>query len=119
QPVDLAIHPSGAYLYVSGGQLGLDVYAIDAASGALELIQTWNGAPGPSSCCWALAMHPSGDFLYAVQDASNSLWGFAVAAATGRVTELGAFSSGSAQVFPDEVASLAFAPSGRYLYYRY
>ncbi len=94
----LAIAPSGHYLYVADwAQAEVNVYAIDANSGALTAV---SGSPfainngtigGPAmDDPAALAVALSGDYLYA-PDSDGSISMFSVAPATGVLTSMNYF----------------------------
>lgn len=60
----LAVHPSGAFVFLEGGgQNGIRRYAVDESTGALTLLGTTSApsfdAPG------GLEVHPAGDWLFA------------------------------------------------------
>ena len=92
-PRALAFHPALDVVYFSDEQGGsVSAYAIDGAAGTLAPLQTISTLPdgyaGPNTCS-QIALHPSGRFLYAPNRGHDSVAGFAVDSATGRLTATG------------------------------
>lgn len=108
-------HDSKTY-YVLGELDGnINVFAYDAATGAIgELLQTlstqppdYSGAPSGAE----IAVHPSGDFLYASNRGSQTVAGYRIDHRTGRLSLIGFATQGVN--FP---TNFAIDPSGRWLY---
>lgn len=82
--------------YTGHGSEGIYIYDFDSATGALKLLATVPGEANPSF----LALHPSGRYLYTVNELSQyegqpagSVAAFAIDSASGLVTRLGRRSS--------------------------
>jgi 6-phosphogluconolactonase len=92
-PRHYCFHPELNVVYFSNEQgCSVTAYRLDAVAGTLTAMQTVSTLPtgydGPNSCS-QIRMHPSGRFLYAPNRGHNSIAGFAVDAATGRLTPTG------------------------------
>jgi 6-phosphogluconolactonase len=112
-PRHLAFAPDGRFLYLINELDGtVNGYQVAAATGALTERQTVALLPAgfadkPSAA--DLHITPDGRFLYGSERASNTIMGFAVDAASGRLTPIGST--------PTEAAPRGFRidPSGRVL----
>lgn len=108
----LVFRPDGKFLYSSGG--GVSAFAVDEASGELELVPGSPFSQDVQSDPWApnLAMDPAGKRLYAsnfVQ--TQNITGFDIDPTTGALQQLP-----GAPVRTAAPYSIALAPSGRFLY---
>lgn len=84
---EIEVHPGGRVLYASNrGEDSIAVFAIDADSGRLSLVQT---APSLGQTPRFFALHPSGHWLYVLNEDSDSIVRFEVNAATGQLTPVG------------------------------
>lgn len=103
-PGPVAVHPSGHFLYVwnvfigTAAELGIpsnvSVYTIDATTGALTEIVGSPFPPVPSqSRVQAVAMHPSGQFMYAVDDGFNAVSEYSIDQTTGAPTKVRDFTA--------------------------
>ena len=84
---EIEVHPSGRFLYGSNrGHDSLAVYAIDAASGKLTLVehQSTQGKQPRN-----FAIDPSGQWLLAANQSSDTVVVFRIATATGRLLPTG------------------------------
>ena len=116
-PQGIAADPAGKFLYVANYGAGagntVSAYTINASSGALMQV---TGSPftiGPaSSAPIALAVDPSGKFLYVANNAANEVAGFIINGTSGT---LGAISTSPFTGLSSPIA-VAVAPSGGYLY---
>jgi 6-phosphogluconolactonase len=112
-PRHLAFHPDGRFVYLLNElDASVDVLAIDPSTGALTCVQSVSTLPpGFSGEPWAaeLRLTPDARFLYTSERRSSTLAGFAVDAATGRLTPIGHW---PAQAQP---RGFAISPSGRWL----
>ena len=116
-PQGIAADPAGKFLYVANYGAGagntVSAYTINASSGALMQV---TGSPftiGPaSSAPIALAVDPSGKFLYVANNAANEVAGFIINGTSGT---LGAISTSPFTGLSNPIA-VAVAPSGGYLY---
>jgi 6-phosphogluconolactonase len=113
-PTKAVVDPSGQFLFVSDNLDplgGVSAYTINSTSGALTVVP---GSPfttllfgGPE----ALAVHPSGKFLYVADFNSNAIVGLSISNTGSLTTVLGSpFATGS------RPASLALDPAGKFLY---
>lgn len=78
--LQLVAHPTANLLLVATGS-AVESYLIDSSSGALTLA----GVAGGESP-WALAVHPSGNLVYAANVNSASISGFKLNTTTGSLT---------------------------------
>ena len=84
---EVAVHPSGRFLYGSNrGHNSIVAYAIDAASGRLELIG-WTPTGGRTPRYFGL--DPSGTRLYACNQNDHTIVAFGIDPATGALTPTG------------------------------
>jgi 6-phosphogluconolactonase (cycloisomerase 2 family) len=107
----LAVHPSGKFLYaVSTIGPEVDLYSIDATTGALTLVtpNVINIAGGYTS---RLIFHPNGKFAYIATGAGMSISGFTADPTTGALTPFAA-----PQGTPNSVVPFAVDPAGRFLF---
>jgi 6-phosphogluconolactonase (cycloisomerase 2 family) len=83
--IDLAIHPSGRFLYAVRSSNGaLDAYAIDANTGALTRVDgsPFDASPSP----YAVAVDLDGRFVYVGNDDADETSVFSVDQASGKLT---------------------------------
>ena len=113
-PRHYCFHPSGDLVYFSNEQ-GCSVtgYRLDRATGTLSAAQTITTLPDgftARNTCSQIHLTPSGRFLYVANRGHNSIAGFAVDPATGRLSAIG-------QV-PTEPVPSAFGldPAGRFVF---
>ncbi|WP_229311142.1 lactonase family protein [Larkinella soli] len=96
--------------YSTRGSEGIYVFEFDRAKGTLQQVQTVSNAKSPSF----LAVHPSGKYLYSVNEAAANSGGvsaYAIEAKTGRLTALNQQSSrgrGPCHIAIDQTGKLAF-----------
>jgi len=84
---EVLLHPSGKFLYGSNrGHDSLVVYAVDAASGKLTLVQH---IPTGGKAPRAFNIEPSGTFLVAGNQNSDTIAVFKIDATTGKLTSTG------------------------------
>jgi uncharacterized protein YjdB len=110
-PYSLAVDPSGKHLYVAGSG-GLAGYTIDSTSGVLTAI---GGSPFTTNCCFYLdsvAVDPTGRFLYAANDSSNTVNGYGIDQTGGGLTAI----TGSPYSAGSGTQHLAVDASGRFVY---
>lgn len=92
-PRHLVFHPDGRTVYLLNElDASVDVLAYDAAQGSLKSIQNLSSLPpGFAGKPWAADIHvtPDGRFLYTSERTTSTLAGYAIDAATGRLTLLG------------------------------
>ena len=81
----VVIDPSGRFLYVNDGS-GICSFAINATTGLL----TSKGCVSVSGTTFALAVHPTGNYVYAANTSSNTVAVYAVNLTTGTLTQVGA-----------------------------
>jgi 6-phosphogluconolactonase len=115
QPFGLQVDPSGQFLYVAlANYNGIAAFSINNASGALATVP---GSPFPTSMqypAYRLTIHPSGKFLYAVnQGVDNTVGGFTIDSGTGALSPI----LGSPFALnPNAEGDLLVDPSGKLLY---
>ncbi len=113
-PRHYCFHPTADLVYFSNEQ-GCSVtgYRLDRATGTLSAAQTITTLPDgftARNTCSQIHLTPSGRFLYVANRGHNSIAGFAVDPATGRLSAIG-------QV-PTEAVPSAFGldPAGRFVF---
>jgi 6-phosphogluconolactonase len=113
-PRHYCFHPTQNLVYFSNEQ-GCSVtgYRLDPASGTLTAAQTISTLPDgytARNTCSQIHLTPSGRFLYVGNRGHNSIAGFAVDSATGRLTAIGRVST--------EAVPSAFSldPAGRFVF---
>jgi 6-phosphogluconolactonase len=92
-PRHFCFHPTQAVVYFSDEQGGsVTGYRLDASTGTLSAFQTITTLPegytGRNTCS-QIQLSPSGNFLYVPNRGHNSIAGFSVDAASGRLTAIG------------------------------
>jgi 6-phosphogluconolactonase len=113
-PRHLCFHPTRDLVYFSNEQgCSVSLYRLDPATGALGSEQTISTLPDgytARNTCSQIHLTPSARFLYVGNRGHNSIAGFAVDAATGRLTAIGRA--------PTEPVPSAFGldPAGRFLF---
>jgi 6-phosphogluconolactonase len=101
-------------VYFSNEQgCSVTAYRLDAATGTLSALQTITTLPEgctDRNTCSQIQLSPSGEFLYVPNRGHNSIAGFAVDAATGRLTAIGHVST--------EAVPSAFSldPQGKFVF---
>ena len=113
-PRHLCFHPNLDVVYSSNEQgCSVTAYRFDRAQGTLKPFQTAPTLPegygGPNSCS-QIQITPSGRYLYAPNRGHNSIAGFAVDAADGRLTPLGPTAT---EAVP---RAISLVPAGNFLY---
>jgi 6-phosphogluconolactonase len=116
-PTSIAISPGGSFVFVTnGGTSDVDAFAVDtgatnaANTGDLLLVP---GSPFPAGLNpVAAAVDPSGQFLYVVNQNSNTVSGYKIAHTDGKLTALSnsPFNTGAAPV------AIAISPTNKFLY---
>jgi 6-phosphogluconolactonase (cycloisomerase 2 family) len=113
-PVQLAVHPSGKYLYAANNLAGTVSAYVIGANGALALIDADAGSAGHQdfavgSAPWQLVFSAKGDVLYVLSAGAATITLFDVSAATGKLTQ-----RAGAPVSVVNLSAIAFAlaPSG-------
>lgn len=111
-PLGLAVHSSGKFLYVSDWNSGTGnvlAYSIDGSSGALNPIVGSPFAAGPQPV--DVALDPSGKFAYVALVGGPSLAGFTVDSTAGALVATAGYP------FPaDNPTEIAVDSSGKFLY---
>jgi 6-phosphogluconolactonase len=88
---EIAIHPSGKFLYASNrGHNSIACFAVDASSGRLTALGHVATEAVPS----AFSLDPEGHFLFAAGSASNRLAAYRVNSDTGELMPLGTYDVG-------------------------
>ena len=92
-PRHYCFHPTHAIVYFSNEQgCSVTAYRLDPATGTLSALQTITTLPDgytARNTCSQIHIAASGKFLYVANRGHNSIAGFAVDAATGRLTAIG------------------------------
>jgi len=92
-PRHLCFHPSLDIVYLSDEQgCSVTAYRVDRASGALSVVESTPSLPAGvavRNTCSQIYLTPSARFLYVGNRGHNSIAGFAVDPATGRLTPAG------------------------------
>ena len=106
------VRPSSRFAYIGDSTKGvITTYALDDGTGALSSV----GSPvigGMNANCNPryLAMHPSGNFLYAVSDSYRKVSLFSLDPTTGAPTYQSSYDTGN------NPSSITIDPTGRFLY---
>ncbi len=112
-PRHFAFHPQRSLVYLLNElDASIDVLGYDADRGRLTSLQTIDSLPvGFTGKPWAADIHltPDGRFVYSSERTSNTLAGFAVDAATGRLSLVGHTATEA------QPRGFAIDPSGRWL----
>ena len=102
-PRHFAWHPGGSHAYViNESELSVTVFDYDADTGALTAVQTISTVPdginreGYSTA--EVVVHPSGKFVYGSNRGHDTIAGFRVDPANGRLTVIGQFAGGTIKV---------------------
>jgi len=107
RPTWVKVDPSNRFVYSTDGR-GVHAYDIDHATGALSEIA---GSPFGTGGLGVILIHPTGQFVYAVDRGGGGVWAYRVAPTGALVQVAGApFSVGS---IPTDIA---IDPSGKYAY---
>ena len=127
QPLSVAVDPKGRFVYAgnygngagtagSNGLGSVSAYTIDATTGALTPV---SGSPFAAGygVNW-LVIHPSGKYLYAVNQNSNNVSGFAINQTGGGLTPvLGSPFPTPPSIYSSEnPTGIAIDPAGRFLF---
>jgi 6-phosphogluconolactonase len=110
--IAVAVDPSGKFAYVTdGGQdsngskgTNVSMYSIDATTGVLTSIGTITAGLSPSS----LAVHPSGKFVYVVNNDSNDISTYTLNLTTGGLVSIGTLVA--------TAGPIVIHPSGKFAY---
>jgi len=109
-PASVAVDPSGKFAYVASGgaefSFNVEMYTIDAATGALASIGTIGAGTAPVS----VAVDPSGKFAYVTNSGSNYVSMYTINATTGALASIGTIDAATGPV------SVAVDPAGKFAY---
>lgn len=113
-PRHFCFHPTRDIVYFSNEQ-GCSVtgYRLDTSAGTLSAFQTITTLPDgytERNTCSQIQISPSGKFLYVPNRGHNSIAGFAVDAATGRLTAIGHVSTESVP------SAFSLDPDGKFVF---
>ncbi|MEE9392908.1 MAG: beta-propeller fold lactonase family protein [Planctomycetota bacterium] len=108
---NLAVHPSGKFLYVVTNFFGVKIFDVDSATGAL----TYNGAIDATTGNGAnsITTNPSGTFAYVVNRQDSNVSSYTINISTGALSQVGV--AASAPIGPD-ARNITIDPLGRYAY---
>ncbi len=114
EPRHIWFHPKKNFAYVANEKgCSVTAYQLATDKGQLKAFQTLSTLPkgftGKNTCAH-IEMTPSGDFLYVSNRGHDSLAGFSVDGATGKLTALG---NSATEKTP---RAFTIEPSGRFLY---
>ncbi|MEM9380049.1 MAG: beta-propeller fold lactonase family protein, partial [Planctomycetota bacterium] len=82
-PTDLAVHPSGRFLYTSNGTGSISMFAIDGTTGALTPLGSGSEPTPAQSEPASIAIRPDGDSLYVTYAGLDELARFDIDPETG------------------------------------
>lgn len=115
-PRHIAFHPNGRQAYVINELLcTITAFSYDAAAGALKEIETVSSLPDGIAVARGIStaeilVHPNGKFVYGSNRGHNSIGVFAVAADTGKLTQIQ-----NQSTLGRTPRHFAFDPSGKWL----
>jgi 6-phosphogluconolactonase len=113
-PRHYCFHPNLDLVYFSNEQgCSVTLYRMDRSAGTLSAVQTISTLPNGYSArntCSQIHLTPSGRFLYVGNRGHNSIAGFAVDPATGRLTAIG---HAATEAVP---SAFAVDPAGRFVF---
>src|SRR5207245_9920101 len=113
-PRHYTFHPTGDRVYFSNEQgCSVTFYRLDRTTGALTAEQTISSLPAgfaARNTCSQIHLTPSGRFLYVGNRGHNSIAGFAVDAASGRLTPAG---HAATEAVP---SAFSLDPDGKFLF---
>jgi 6-phosphogluconolactonase len=113
-PRHYCFHPALDVVYFSNEQgCSVTAYRVDPATGTLSAMQTVTTLPDGYSArntCSQIHLTPSGEFLYVGNRGHNSIAGFAVNQANGRLTAIGQIST---EAVPN---AFSLDPTGHFLF---
>ncbi len=127
-PVAVAVDPSNRFVYVvcQGNNLVIGYAFTDTASGnnaSLTLLSGTGATATTGNTPTAIAIEPTGHFLYVTNSADNTISAFSINQTTGLLTSLGTAISvpvtvagGTPQIPAPNVAAVFADPSGKFLY---
>jgi 6-phosphogluconolactonase (cycloisomerase 2 family) len=104
---DVVINAAGTFVYVEDIS-NIYTYRVNAASGALTLLQTIAGPFQGST----IALDPHGTYFYAVGSGSNSIRAYAINRSSGLLTS----ASTSPMVKQNGAYTISISPTGRFAY---
>ena len=128
QPIEIVVDPSGKFLYEAFQMQpwwGVAPFSIQSTTGALTAINACNGPCGDT---WpgALAVHPSGKYLYVTSADSNYVAAWTIDPVTGETGLVPGSPTGDYRSSPDPVIgqygtggypdAIAIDPSGKFAY---
>ena len=124
QPEFIVIEPAGKYAYVASGANTIWAYLIDAGTGALTAVVGSPFAKGLGSGGRdSLAVHPNGQFAYAVNTQAESVSGYRIDTQTGALIALTGSPFSTAFVEPPPFVDykenphlIVMHPSGNYAF---
>jgi 6-phosphogluconolactonase len=113
-PRHYCFHPSLDLAYFSNEQgCSVTAYRLDRMTGTLSAVQTVTTLPdgyAARNTCSQIHLTASGKFLYVANRGHNSIAGFAIDAATGRLTAIG---HAATEAVP---SAFALDPSGQFVF---
>lgn len=114
-PSAIAINPAGSFLYVTNAQTNnVSAFTIATSGTTAGDLTPISGSPFPAGGFRPVAatIDPSGQYLYVVDQDSNQVSGFRIAAVTGKLTPVpnSPYNTGAFPTF------VAVSPSNKYVY---
>lgn len=107
RPISVATHNSGKFLYVahSDANTPLSAYTIDATTGAMSLLATYDNGGAANY----VTLEPQGRFLY-LADSTGYVVAYAINQTTGTLTFVGSYTAGASPT------AVTIDPSSKYIY---
>ena len=119
-PQAVAVSPDGGHVYVAGGEDAVVVFARDAGTGRITLVETQRDGVGGVDGLddpRGIAVSPDGDHVYVTGFADDAVAAFARDGGTGALTFLALFRDGIGGVDGlDGASSIAISPDGEDVY---
>jgi 6-phosphogluconolactonase (cycloisomerase 2 family) len=115
-PQQVILHPSGKYLYAidSLSQSSLRLYDVDSTTGAISLDTTHIPVQGGEGNTNVGIIDPTGRFLYVIDDAGDTVFGFQISTTDGSLTPIAGMAPYTTNL--DSPQSIQTDRSGKYLY---
>jgi 6-phosphogluconolactonase (cycloisomerase 2 family) len=109
-PQEVRVAPSGALVYVAGGDTGTFVFTVNSTDGSLTHTQTV--IPATSGFHSDVVMEPQGEFAYVLDFANDRVHAYTVDSPNGQLAEI----TGSPFETGDGPVAIAADPTGQFIY---
>jgi 6-phosphogluconolactonase len=115
-PQQVILHPSGKYLYAidSLSQSSVRLFDVNSTTGAIALDTNHPSVPGGEGNTNVGIIDPTGRFLYVIDDAGDTVFGFQISTVDGSLTAISGMNPYTTNL--DSPQSLQTDRSGQYLY---